>query len=264
LGGTCRGANNPWFETCGKTGTAQNPHGQDHSAFMGFAPKENPKIAICVYVENGKWGATYGVPIGALMMEQYINGKLSPASEHKATTFQKRHISYASLIKKELKKMGKELPTEKLDSTKSKDPKELKKLEEEKKKAAEAKKKAEEEAKKKAEEEERARREAEEAAAAQAAQEAAAAQQAAQQQQQWTPTYTPEPDYSEPSYEIPTPDYTPSSTPAGTTQYYMFSSGYNLQTGYDACVAYLDSIGHGSCQPIMGADDIATGYVYNP
>ena len=150
LGGTCRGANNPWFETCGKTGTAQNPHGQDHSAFMGFAPKENPKIAICVYVENGKWGATYGVPIGALMMEQYINGKLSPASEHKATTFQKRHISYASLIKKELKKMGKELPTEKLDSTKSKDPKELKKLEEEKKKAAEAKKKAEEEAKQKA------------------------------------------------------------------------------------------------------------------
>lgn len=133
-----------------------------------------------------------------------------------------------------------------------------------KKAEEEAKKKAEEEAKKKAEEEERARREAEEAAAAQAAQEAAAAQQAAQQQQQWTPTYTPEPDYSEPSYEIPTPDYTPSSTPAGTTQYYMFSSGYNLQTGYDACVAYLDSIGHGSCQPIMGADDIATGYVYNP
>ena len=154
LGGTCKGARNPWFETCGKTGTAQNPHGQDHSAFMGFAPKDKPQIAICVYVENGKWGATFGVPIGALMMEQYINGKLSPASEHKATAFQRKHISYASLIKKELKKMGKELPqAEKKDSTKTKDPKELKKLEEEAKKKAEAAKKAAEEAKKKAAEE---------------------------------------------------------------------------------------------------------------
>ena len=96
LGGTCKGANNPWFETCGKTGTAQNPHGQDHSAFMGFAPKDDPKIAICVYVENGKWGATFGVPIGALMMEQYINGHLSPASEAKATAFQNRHIAYGN------------------------------------------------------------------------------------------------------------------------------------------------------------------------
>lgn len=95
LGGTCKGANNPWFETCGKTGTAQNPHGQDHSAFMGFAPKDNPKIAICVYVENGMWGATYGVPLGALMMEQYINGELSPASQAKAESFQHRHISYS-------------------------------------------------------------------------------------------------------------------------------------------------------------------------
>ena len=92
LGGTCRTANNPWFETCGKTGTAQNPHGQDHSVFMGFAPRENPKIAICVYVENGSWGATYGVPIGALMMEQYINGHLSPESERKAEIFQNRHL----------------------------------------------------------------------------------------------------------------------------------------------------------------------------
>ena len=68
-GGTCRGANNTWYEVCGKTGTAQNPHGQDHSVFMGFAPKDDPQIAICVYVENGHYGATFGVPIGALMME---------------------------------------------------------------------------------------------------------------------------------------------------------------------------------------------------
>lgn len=92
LGGTCRSANTPDYEVCGKTGTAQNPHGQDHSAFMGFAPKDDPKIAICVYVENGRWGADYGVPLGALLMEQYINGKLSPASEEKAQLFQDKHI----------------------------------------------------------------------------------------------------------------------------------------------------------------------------
>jgi len=94
LSGTCRAANSPYYEVCGKTGTAQNPHGQDHSAFMGFAPKEDPQIAICVYVENGKWGATYGVPLGALMIEQYLRGELSSASEKKAEVFQHRHIAY--------------------------------------------------------------------------------------------------------------------------------------------------------------------------
>ena len=64
LGGTCRNANIPGIEVCGKTGTAQN-RGKDHSAFMGFAPMNDPKIAVVVYVENGGWGATYGVPIGA-------------------------------------------------------------------------------------------------------------------------------------------------------------------------------------------------------
>ena len=92
LGGTCRAANSSSYEVCGKTGTAQNPHGQDHSVFMGFAPRENPKIAICVYVENGSWGATYGVPIGALMMEQYINGGLSEESEVTASVFENRHL----------------------------------------------------------------------------------------------------------------------------------------------------------------------------
>lgn len=92
-GGTCKGARNPWYVTCGKTGTAQN-RGYDHSAFMGFAPRDNPKIAIAVYVENGGYGAHFGVPIGALMMEQYINGHLSAASQAKAEAFANRHISY--------------------------------------------------------------------------------------------------------------------------------------------------------------------------
>ena len=98
--GTCRIANNTMYEVCGKTGTAQNPHGADHSAFMGFAPKDNPKIAIAVYVENGGWGATYGVPIGALMMEQYINGSLSPESEEKARNMEERRINYGYEIQK--------------------------------------------------------------------------------------------------------------------------------------------------------------------
>ena len=95
LGGTCRAANNSQYEVCGKTGTAQN-RGHDHSVFMGFAPRENPKIAIAVYVENGGWGANYGVPLGALMMEQYINGKLSEASEARARDFEEKTINYGS------------------------------------------------------------------------------------------------------------------------------------------------------------------------
>ena len=98
MGGTCHELAKYDFVACGKTGTAQN-RGHDHSVFMGFAPKDNPKIAVAVYVENGGWGATYGVPIGGLIMEKFINGKLSEASERKATEFQHRHISYGSTVR---------------------------------------------------------------------------------------------------------------------------------------------------------------------
>jgi len=97
-GGTCRAAHTSNYITCGKTGTAQN-RGHDHSVFMGFAPRENPKIAIAVYVENGGWGATYGVPFGALMMEQYINGHLSEASEAKAEMYANRVINYGDYVR---------------------------------------------------------------------------------------------------------------------------------------------------------------------
>ena len=93
LGGTCKALGSMPFEVCGKTGTAQN-RGQDHSVFMGFAPMNNPKIAIAVYVENGGFGADFGVPIGGLMMEKYITGKLSPYSEKRAQNFQQRRIAY--------------------------------------------------------------------------------------------------------------------------------------------------------------------------
>ncbi len=72
-GGTARRARiNDSIVVCGKTGTAQNPHGADHSVFIAFAPKDNPKIAIAVYVENAGFGGAWAAPIASLMMEQYL------------------------------------------------------------------------------------------------------------------------------------------------------------------------------------------------
>lgn len=95
LKGTCHALRTLPFEVCGKTGTAQN-RGQDHSVFMGFAPMDNPKIAIAVYVENGGFGAEFAVPIGGLLLEKYLTGKLSPWSQKRARDFQKRRIAYGS------------------------------------------------------------------------------------------------------------------------------------------------------------------------
>src|SRR5690606_17641199 len=60
-----------------KTGTVQNPHGEDHSVFIAFAPRENPKIAIAVVVENAGYGSTWSAPIASLMVEQYLNKNIS-------------------------------------------------------------------------------------------------------------------------------------------------------------------------------------------
>jgi penicillin-binding protein 2 len=83
LAGTCRGANLPDIEVCGKTGTAQNK-GKDHSAFIGFAPMDNPQIAISVYIEHGGFGADVAAPMAALIIEEYLKGELSKTSEEKA------------------------------------------------------------------------------------------------------------------------------------------------------------------------------------
>ncbi len=61
---------------CGKTGTAQNPHGKDHSIFIAFAPKEKPEIAIAVYIENAGFGATYAAPVASLIIEKYLRGTI--------------------------------------------------------------------------------------------------------------------------------------------------------------------------------------------
>jgi penicillin-binding protein 2 len=72
-GSTARNAKISDIRVCGKTGTAENPHGNDHSIFIAFAPKDDPKIAIAVYVENQGFGTTYAAPIASLMIEKYLN-----------------------------------------------------------------------------------------------------------------------------------------------------------------------------------------------
>ena len=76
-GGTASIAAVPGLDICGKTGTAQNPRGDDNSVFICFAPRNNPKIAIAAYVENGGFGATYAAPIASLMVEKYLKGEIS-------------------------------------------------------------------------------------------------------------------------------------------------------------------------------------------
>lgn len=100
LGGTCRGANLPGVEVAGKTGTAQNPHGRDHSAFMGFAPYNDPKIAVAVYVENAGFGATYGVPIGSLIIEKYLNGEIHSSRKHVEERMYNSNTIMSSGVKK--------------------------------------------------------------------------------------------------------------------------------------------------------------------
>lgn len=67
----------PGIIMCGKTGTAQNPHGKDHSLFEAFAPRKNPRIAIAVVVENAGYGATYAAPMASLMIEKYLNDSIA-------------------------------------------------------------------------------------------------------------------------------------------------------------------------------------------
>ncbi len=81
-GMTARNAAIPGLEVCGKTGTAQNPHGKDNSVFICFAPKDNPKIAVAAYVENAGFGATWALPVASLMLEMYLNGEICPQRKY--------------------------------------------------------------------------------------------------------------------------------------------------------------------------------------
>ncbi len=77
--GTAHWLRNDEIGMCGKTGTAQNPHGKDHALFIAFAPKDNPKIAVSVMVENSGFGATWAAPVAALMIEKFMNGEIKSA-----------------------------------------------------------------------------------------------------------------------------------------------------------------------------------------
>ncbi|HCK21802.1 MAG TPA: penicillin-binding protein 2 [Bacteroidetes bacterium] len=80
--GTARVARIDSIEVCGKTGTAENPHGKDHSQFSGFAPRNNPQIAVAVLVENSGFGATWAAPIASLVMEYYLTGTIAPSKQY--------------------------------------------------------------------------------------------------------------------------------------------------------------------------------------
>jgi penicillin-binding protein 2 len=82
-GGTGKRAAVKGIVVCGKTGTAQNPHGEDHSIFISFAPMNRPKIAIAVFVENAGFGGTWAAPIASLMIEKYINRKVLDKDKEK-------------------------------------------------------------------------------------------------------------------------------------------------------------------------------------
>ncbi len=75
--GTARWSRLEGIQICGKTGTVQNPHGDDHSMFIAFAPKDNPQIALSVIVENSGYGSTWAAPIASLMVEKYLNDTIT-------------------------------------------------------------------------------------------------------------------------------------------------------------------------------------------
>lgn len=82
-GGTARMARLEDIVICGKTGTVQNPHGEDHSVFIAFAPMDNPKIAIAVFVENAGFGGTWAGPIASLMIEKYLKRRVTDMAKEK-------------------------------------------------------------------------------------------------------------------------------------------------------------------------------------
>ena len=108
--GTARMAIIPDISVCGKTGTAQNPHGEDHSVFIAFAPKDNPKIAIAVYVENAGFGGVWAAPIASLMIEKYLTDTIK--RKHLEDYVLKRNFIEEQRIKNERKLILKLTSTE--------------------------------------------------------------------------------------------------------------------------------------------------------
>ncbi len=94
--GTGKSAQVPGIEVCGKTGTSQNSHGADNSVFIGFAPANDPKIAIAIYVENGGWGSDFGAPMTGLLIEQFIKGEIAPERKKIVERMHNSKLAYST------------------------------------------------------------------------------------------------------------------------------------------------------------------------
>jgi penicillin-binding protein 2 len=122
--GTAHGLNVVGIDICGKTGTAENflrVNGQrvklqDHSIFVAFAPKENPKIAIAVYVENGYWGKRWAGPITSLMIEKYLKKKITRIDLEKRMLNGSLQGQYEKLLPRKKQDSIAHIKTKKLDS----------------------------------------------------------------------------------------------------------------------------------------------------
>jgi penicillin-binding protein 2 len=114
--GTARIAQVPGISVCGKTGTSQNPHGDDHSVFFAFAPKDDPKIAIAVYVENAGWGASYAAPIAGLMIEKLLNDTIATDRLPIEERMVKADLTSKILANRAQEKIQAKLPKPKPDS----------------------------------------------------------------------------------------------------------------------------------------------------
>ncbi len=111
--GTARASRIPGIIMCGKTGTAQNPHGKNHSLFVAFAPRDNPKIAIAVVVENSGDGGTYAAPIASFIVEKYLKDTIS----YRGSGFTTDYFTNLNLLP-DLKPKVPKAPVTKTDSLK--------------------------------------------------------------------------------------------------------------------------------------------------
>ncbi|WP_262506626.1 penicillin-binding transpeptidase domain-containing protein [Sphingobacterium sp. T2] len=115
--GTATGARIPGIEMCGKTGTVQNPHGENHSVFFAFAPRENPKIAIAVFVENAGYGGTWAAPIASMIVEKYIRDTISMSKHVQDRIMNTNILPFKKKSTPEVKKTDKQDNNSKKDST---------------------------------------------------------------------------------------------------------------------------------------------------
>lgn len=107
---------------CGKTGTVQNVHGKNHSVFIGFAPRDNPKIAIAVIVENGGYGGAYAAPIASFITEKYLTDSLKGRRINGATIEQYKTTNLLPVLKDKTPKPKPKTDTTKVDTAKKSSP----------------------------------------------------------------------------------------------------------------------------------------------